>query len=461
MAWMFDAPANLQDFQNPADWNKVMVDEANGIVLDLVAAVLQKSQQDVTAADIHEWAPKLSYAHPATEVVPANAETLAVDAWGGFPRAVDRRAPWTQAYPPIDGDLDGTLRAVDDVGDEDWGQGVFVDRHGRILNLPVRHRQDEYLEWMSQYDADGRLTKIIFVAEGYDYFAALFEKDQNRVLDLYKEFTGVTTVKIDDLRAVDGIYRRTNDGRTKIVVEPGGFNPRNQLNIKPGIVHLSHRANSLGAEVNLAGVSALARRKADGSPVDGADEEELLCCNQGGDPNRNSDPKISQQAYALVRQGYRYTLANPIGLYIAGINEAGLTLPDGTPVPREWWNVVRGHDLWSDGTSRVLRLEIRPPAGETIRLGDLQAGGATLKYPGQIARLLSVHLFVTRWKRPDGSLGPVVGCDGTCCRLSGTSLLVPSSGDCQPGFEPAFPGLLPSSGPGITAKLAKKGRQLR
>jgi hypothetical protein len=127
---------------------------------------------------------------------------------------------------------------------------VFIDRHERVLHLPVRDRQDEYLEWSARRDADGRLVKISFVAEGYDYFSTLFEHDEQRVVDIYREFTGQVDLTADDLRARDGVYRRlTSAAATLPIVEPGRFNPRNRHNIDPGIVHLSHRANSLGAEV--------------------------------------------------------------------------------------------------------------------------------------------------------------------------------------------------------------------
>jgi hypothetical protein len=71
--------------------------------------------------------------------------------------------------------------------------------------------------------------------------------------------------------------------------------------------------------------------------------KQLLCCNQGGNPNRNSDPLISKQAYAQVLGEFHYTLANPVGLYIAAIEQESLLLPDNnTPVPAEWWKEVRG-----------------------------------------------------------------------------------------------------------------------
>lgn len=454
MTWTFEPPAGLQDFKDPSIWDVHMNDEADSIILTLVASVLNKDEGDVTEAEIAACREQLAYVHPGREAIPATAKTIPIQPWGAFPRAVDRQAPWSTDFPPVQGDADGTLRAVEDLGDHDHRRGHFEDSDGKILQLPVRHRQDEYLEWSAERDAQGNLTRITFVAEGYDYFSALYDADEKAVVDLYREFTGIKGLNADDLRAPKGVIRKVVDGSSYLVVRDGGFNHRNHYNIHPGIVHLSHRANSLGAEINLAGVSGLARKKVDGSQVDGKDEEELLCCNQGGSPNRNSDPKISQQAYNLVHGGSRYTLANPVGLYIAGVEESGLTLPDGSPVPREWWNVVRGHDLWTAQSSRVLRMELRPPAGEKLTLSQLRANGSLLKFPAQVARLLSVHLYVTHWTRPGGGVGPSVNCIGTCCRVTGTDILLGSDGACGAGTELAFPGLVP---PGQGAGKAVAG----
>jgi hypothetical protein len=234
------------------------------------------------------------------------------------------------------------------------------------------------------------------------------------------------------------------------VITKGGFNWRNRYNRDPGIVHLSHIANSLGAEVTLAGVSSLARVRGDGnlleSPASAADNERLLCCADGGNPNRHSDPQIAAQAYALALAGKRYTLADPVGLYISSIRYDQLTAPDGTtPIPAEWWQVTRGtgrpaSDPEQGSDSRALRVELSIPAGEGFRLGDCRVGGLPLQRGAQLARLVTLHLFVTVWDRPGGDHGPEAACVASCCRQAGSPQLVLSTRPCPAGTD-AFPEL--------------------
>ena len=438
--WFFDAPAGMKDFKDPQLWHDEMAREASDIVRELVATATGKKFEDVTDVDIRTVSPTLAYVDPVVSPPPDDAKTVGIAPWGAFPRAVERRGPWQFPHDPDD--VTGNYRAVEHLGDEDHQPGEFRDVDGNRLELPVRDRQDEYCEWVVRRNSEGKITKAIFVAEGYDYYSTLFEHDEQQVVAMYQRYTGVTNLSADDLRATRGIYRHTDNGQRK-VADPGEFNPRNHFNIDPGIVHLSHRANSLGAEVNLAGVSGIARRTVKGTTIQPVNAELLLCCSHGGNPNRNSDPLIGQQAYTQVLEKRRYTLANPVGLYIAAVEEQRLTLENGDVIPREWWNEVRGQDLWDPSKSRVLRLELEVPAGEGIVLGDLFVDGNPLKYGGQLAQVLSVHLFVTRWSRTDGSIGPVVDCLATCCRKNGTQQLVLSGGKCLQGYTLAFDDLRP------------------
>ncbi|MEC3947555.1 hypothetical protein [Sphingobium sp. HWE2-09] len=262
--WFFDAPGNTRDFSDPKVWHSVMAREASGIVRDLVAAIVGKQDPStVISTEIAAHAPTLGYIDPTTALPEQAGHTTPISSWNAFPRAVKRRGLWSE-FPSVEGDSDGSQRAAEHIGDEDHRPGQFVDRNDAVLHLPVRDRQDAYLEWTGRRDSEGKLSKAIFVAEGYDYFISLFEHNEGRVLELYRDFTEDRTIRVDDLRAINGIYRRRTDGSRITVAEPGAFNPRNRYNINPGIVHLSHRANSLSADVNLAGVSAIMRLKGDG-----------------------------------------------------------------------------------------------------------------------------------------------------------------------------------------------------
>src|SRR5882672_864301 len=160
--WVFDAPGGLTDFRDPRNWHAAMLKEARDIITILVGASLGKNPDDVTDEDIANEREKLAYADPTESPPPAGADTIPVQAWNGFPRAVTRRAPWKE-YPPVEGDTDGNYRAVEHLGDEDHPAGTFVDRHDKVLHLPVRDRQDEYLEWAAARNGDGKIVKLTFV----------------------------------------------------------------------------------------------------------------------------------------------------------------------------------------------------------------------------------------------------------------------------------------------------------
>ena len=165
-----------------------------------------------------------------------------------------------------------------------------------------------------------------------------------------------THVSADDLRFahdIDLYLVRQSDGTRELkhsrFMLAGGFNWRNQFNQGPGIVHLSHRANSLGAEVNLAVTSALPRADAAGRTVVASPVQKLICCTGGGDPNRSSDPRIAAAAYSSVVDKTNpkfFTLTDPVGLYISEFGYNALQYPNDPAKTSayEWWSVQRGKD---------------------------------------------------------------------------------------------------------------------
>jgi hypothetical protein len=220
-------------------------------------------------------------------------------------------------------------------------------------------------------------------------------------------------------------------------------------------VHLSHRANSLGAEVRLAVTSALPRCDANNKLVHGGDPKRLMCCTLAGDPARSSDPNIAAGAYLAVTDPeapQRFTLTDPIGLYIADFAYASLQHPNGKPASRDYWKVTRGKDadpIDKREKSRILRLHLEIPEGDGV-LGEMLIEGSPIEHPAQLADLLKMHLLVDTWNAPEGIVVPRIGCIGGCCRDTQTTLLDSyTAGDgsqCGPGTVDAYPDLLKRTG---------------
>lgn len=440
--WTFDTPG-WEDSDLPPgvrdEWHKWHAREANDNIMGMLRLVGSDDPSSIP------------YVDPSREQIPSDrGRPVSVD-WEGFPAKVTARFGFGEA----------SLMATEGKGYEDI-VGIAADGYyagsqtGEKVDCMVRHRQDEYLEWHAERAA-GKLQAVTFVSEGYDYWKFLFENGEHqRVVDYYQQVTGNTTLTRRDLEATEDIYLYSSDGtRVARLVEKGRYNYRNQFNQTAGIVHLSHGANSLGAEVNLAVTSCLPRTDSAGELVTGDRPKRLLCCTAGGDPNRSSDAIIAAGAYGEVtnpNRPKRFTLTNPVGLYIKTFNYSALRLPSGDSAPREWWKVCRGSDASDPNDpwdSRILRLRVEVPKGEQWVLGDLTLGGGPLKHPAQLARLISMHLLVDTWDVADYSTMPIP-CSAGCCIAEGVLSRYHPGESCSDGAQDAFPGLV---GPATTAEL--------
>src|SRR5262245_35207864 len=213
-----------------------------------------------------------------------------------------------------------------------------------------RDRQDEYCEWSVTRDpATQKILKVTFTSEGPEYWTFLAAVNPGRVLQLYRQHVD-PAVKKSDLFRADGTY-----------------DPRNHWNSSTdaGAMHLIQQANTLGAEIELAAAATIVRKRNGGFVTA---ERELIECGRYGEPERFSDPHIGAEVNALARQKADLTLANPVGLCIAGLSVAGWQTPDGSN-PLDYWKVARGT------AEKTVRAVYEVPPARGFAVGDVTIAG--------------------------------------------------------------------------------------
>jgi len=306
------------------------------------------------------------------------------------------------------------------------------------LATPVRaafRQQDEYLEWVP-LKRNGEVVGFAFTAEGPEYWEHLASFDQDAVRALYESFTG-RAVTWSELSFAHDVW--VDDGGNPVrIYRAGDYNPLNSVNVEECAAHLTHPANTLGAEIDLAAKATLQREDAAGNAL--SERRRLACCSNFGDPNRNSDPGIGLAVNLTVRGGVSLTLADPVGLYILSFDEGRIADKDGNPLD-DWWKLTRGV------SGRGLRAEFRPPAGSALSIADVRVGNdEPLVTGGQLAELTTMVLYAKAL--PLGVAEPPARrCVRRCCVKKGSapesSMLSHERRDdpCPQGSVNAFPEL--------------------
>ena len=234
-----------------------------------------------------------------------------------------------------------------------------------VFTTGVARLQDEYLEWFVYRNPAGKITRVDFTCEAYDYWSFLADRAPSTVVDLYQRYIDPSIVDTDLFTLPGGRYTR--------------FNP---WNTGKGAMHLTHDANSLSAEINLvAGATVLWQHG--GQPV--TDPLQLVNCGRFGDEIRSSDPRIGSDINSLARMGLAITLKNPVGLLMDGLDDTGFLKPDGSPAG-DYWQVLRGF------AGGAVRATYQVPAGEGLVVGEMTIGGLQIEYGGQIAEHVTMKV---------------------------------------------------------------------
>ena len=278
---------------------------------------------------------------------------------------------------------------------------------------------------MDRDSATGRVRRITFTCEGPEYWRflamgtrAFFNPGDPRqdivpgditlVGDLYRQYVSPDVQDEDLVWPFDVAEYDATDRRWYLHARAGDYNPLNPWNTTHGAMHLTHPANTLGAEINLAGGATVPRRNGNGQDV--TDTEQLICCARYGEPNRSSDPSIGAGVNAFARRGLSVSLADPVGLYIADVDLGGLQGPNGEDVSGAWHP-----DRGDPGRNMLLRGRLELPQGHPFTLDQVLAGGAPLEFGGQVADRIQMvptavvkDLGVGRTSRQE--------CEGACCK---------------------------------------------
>ena len=357
----------------------------------------------------------------------ANAATSAdlPVTWNAFPLIIKREHP---------DDATSRWEAADELRS--------ADRRPSDDLPPVRMRcrlQDEYCEWFAYRPSRaGPITRIVFTAEAPEYWVELAKHDFDRVVELYQQHVS-PDVKPDDLKLKQDIRL----GRE--VLKKGSYNPYNEWNTSDGVMHLTHPANTLGAEVNLAARATIPRRDINGNRV--TDVRRLACGSNFGDPNRSSDPNIGHGVNFTAFPAsagaapQSITLANPVALYLDRVASGVITDEDGKPLPG-WFKIVRGV------AGRGLMAVLEPLPGAAFGLEKVRILGEKLTHGGQVAEQIQMVLYAktANFGHPAPPLEP---CVGHCCK-SDTNVPIDrvnldyfgSDQSCAANSKDAFPELI-------------------
>jgi hypothetical protein len=258
--------------------------------------------------------------------------------------------------------------------------------------------QDEYCEWSVRRDAGGNITRIDFTCENPEYWFTLWKVDPNTVLELYRQTLDNPNIQLEDLQL-------TYNGAPVIDPSTGqpAYNPLNKWNsgtrttdASGGAMHLTSTPNNLATELALAGAATVLRQMGNSDP------EQLVCCGQYGQPQRNSDPHIGQVANQVVAGSggvqNQISLANPVGLYIQMPDFSGYQLPPNAPSdasPQDYWTIVRGSehlDGFGNQYNFILHATYEVPAGLGFTVSDISIQGNPIQWASQIAQTFQIAL---------------------------------------------------------------------
>ena len=264
---MFLPPARVKDFDNSADPEGLKAAWHTKVKKEIDLYTNLERFLDPLTAD----------AGAARQPIPWPGFPRVLEAWLDLENEPERRG---QAYRSaellvrrvsvwFEGQFYGSAVPYDPLN------GVFMApfRDGAIVAdeafAEVWRPQDEYLEWHVVRDrTTNAVTRIDYTVEAPEYWETLAEGDPVLAATIYSDLLKETVAE-EDLFFQDDIhcpeiqfnadnelevigYRLAEPERTPDMFRAGKYSRRNPWNTERGAVHLTHPANTLFAEINLA-----------------------------------------------------------------------------------------------------------------------------------------------------------------------------------------------------------------
>jgi hypothetical protein len=392
----YEAPASIDDFSRRPALAEALRTAWDQIVHGFIADTKNPNDHDLTISGLFfdQLSDNSGVPDPAPVGVP----------WNAFPQILTN---WFATQPVANQEKLANEWAEKAITTSTLFGLYRKDPAGQFVPIPITYRrQDEYCEWFVERVAN-KIQRIYFTCEPPEYWDFLAQKDITLVLELYREHLHNPAIQQSELCWPYDVYSAPDaQGNRQLLYAKGSYNRFNDWNTSKGAMHLTHWANSLGAEVRLASDGSLGWPQ----PAGPMDPHRLICCAGFGGVDRSSDPKIGAAVYSLASQGLSVALANPIGLYMQRFQLAGLRDPQGVAIPNALTFVRQ-----SPNGQNVLRAELAPPAGAAYTLDQCTLNGNQLLYGGQVTRFITMSLFAVAKRIPGAAVTPVNACPATCC----------------------------------------------
>lgn len=284
--------------------------------------------------------------------------------------------------------------------------------------LGIRPLQEEYIEWRVVGDDDG-IRRVELTTEMGDYWQILAAFDPQRTLELVASFARAHVDPAEVYRGCDPYSPSTTPEERGAAFAAAMLSATDASPYNDGraaITCMGQRSNTLGALLALILVATNPRVIRD--PVSGSIrcltcEESIPLIGDAAQLGRASDPVLVERLARLAYEGRLVAFDDPLGVYVQSAEATRLRIPNGEPVPADWFRFDRGlaAEQTADGRTRWQRVTLEPPADSGLLVSDLVdvATEQPIRHGGQVAELIQVALVLRvsdTEVEPTGTLQP-------------------------------------------------------